>query len=98
MDASGNLIFRGRGTLKYELLLLLVSMIWGSAFVAQQIGMQHTTSANSGFITGFYILFAPALIGCALILAGVLMVRLVPMMIRKRPRIVNSSLPAPSAL
>jgi hypothetical protein len=30
---------RGRGAFKYELLLLLVSMIWGSAFVAQQIGM-----------------------------------------------------------
>ena len=28
------------GTFKYELLLLLVSMIWGSAFVAQQIGME----------------------------------------------------------
>ena len=26
--------------LKYELLLLLMSMIWGSAFVAQQIGME----------------------------------------------------------
>jgi drug/metabolite transporter (DMT)-like permease len=31
---------RGQGTFKYELLLLLVSMIWGSAFVAQQIGME----------------------------------------------------------
>jgi drug/metabolite transporter (DMT)-like permease len=31
---------RGQGVLKYELLLLLVSMIWGSAFVAQQIGME----------------------------------------------------------
>lgn len=108
---------------KYELLLLLVSIIWGSAFVAQQIGMQkglgpmtfnalrfalgclslmpviiwrrkflvqtaeesrlpvkwsllaglflfgaagfqqvglqYTSSANSGFITAFYILFVP---------------------------------------
>ncbi len=26
--------------LKYELLLLIVSLIWGSAFAAQQIGMQ----------------------------------------------------------
>jgi drug/metabolite transporter (DMT)-like permease len=114
---------RGKGALKYELLLLLVSMIWGSAFVAQQIGMekglgpmtfnglrftlgcfalipvllwrkknlvlsdtkarlpykaclsaglflfvgsalqqiglQYTSTANSGFITGFYILFVP---------------------------------------
>ena len=110
----------GMGVFKYELLLLLMSMIWGSAFVAQQIGMekglgpmtfnglrfalgcvsliplilwrkkklplpdweakvpykaclgaglflfaaaalqqiglQYTSSANSGFITGFYIL------------------------------------------
>jgi drug/metabolite transporter (DMT)-like permease len=109
--------------LKYELLLLLMSMIWGSAFVAQQIGMekglgpmsfnalrfalgclvlvpvmlwrkrylpvvgqktslpvrgsllaglflfagasfqqiglQYTSSANAGFITGLYILFVP---------------------------------------
>ena len=116
----------GKGILKYELLLLLTSMIWGSAFVAQQIGMekglgpmtfnglrfalgalflipvmiwrkkdseasvsryklpvkssflagfflfagaalqqiglQYTTSAHSGFITGFYILFV-ALLG-----------------------------------
>ncbi len=116
---------RGKGAFKYELLLLLVSVIWGSAFVAQQIGMekglgpmtfnglrfalgclslipviiwrkknlkvsdreaelpykaclgaglflfaaaafqqiglQYTSSANSGFITGFYILFVPVL-------------------------------------
>lgn len=114
---------RGKTALKYELLLLLMSMIWGSTFVAQQIGMekglgpmtfnglrfalgclslipvilwrkktiapvdaalpfpykgslfaglflfaaasfqqiglQYTSSANSGFITGFYILFVP---------------------------------------
>lgn len=30
-----------KSNLKYELLLLLVSVIWGSAFVAQQIGMQR---------------------------------------------------------
>lgn len=30
----------GMGVFKYELLLLLLSMIWGSAFVAQQIGME----------------------------------------------------------
>lgn len=116
---------RARRAVKYELLLLLVSMIWGSAFVAQQIGMQrglgpmtfnalrfalgcislvpivlwrkknrapddgvqklptlssvgagvflfaaagfqqiglqYTSSAHSGFITGFYILFVPIL-------------------------------------
>jgi drug/metabolite transporter (DMT)-like permease len=114
---------RKSGALKYELLLLIVSVIWGSAFAAQQIGMQrglgpmtfngwrfalgslalvpvifwrkkitgrarvagklpymgsvaagiflfaaagfqqiglqYTSSANSGFITGFYILFVP---------------------------------------
>jgi drug/metabolite transporter (DMT)-like permease len=113
----------GRGAYKYEILLLLMSMIWGSTFVAQQIGMQkglgpmtfnalrfalggislvpliawrkkssvpaadeavlpvkwsviaglflfaaagfqqvgllYTSSANSGFITAFYILFVP---------------------------------------
>ena len=118
----------GVGIFKYELLLLLMSMIWGSAFVAQQIGMeqglgpmtfnglrfglgclsliplilwrkknlpapdrkaklpykaclgaglllfaaaalqqiglQYTSSANSGFITGFYILFVPVLGMC----------------------------------
>jgi len=111
------------GALKYELLLLVISIIWGSTFVAQQIGMQkglgpmtfnglrfalgclvlvpvvvwrrmttgrvraegkmpwmgsaaagvflfaaasfqqiglqYTSSANSGFITGLYILFVP---------------------------------------
>jgi drug/metabolite transporter (DMT)-like permease len=116
---------RGMGVFKYELLLLLMAMIWGSAFVAQQsgmekglgpmtfnglrfglgcisliplmlwrkktlpasdqesklpykacfgaglflfaaaalqqIGLQSTSSANSGFITGFYILFVPVL-------------------------------------
>ncbi len=116
---------QGKGALKYELLLLLMSMIWGSAFVAQQIGMekglgpmtfnglrfalgglvlvpviawrrknlapaygvgnlpckgslvagvflfaaaalqqiglQYTSSAHSGFITAFYILFVPVL-------------------------------------
>jgi len=116
---------RRRRAIKYELLLLLVSMIWGSTFVAQQIGMekglgpmtfnglrfalgcislipvilwrkqnltpaegetklpllssvgaglflfaaaafqqiglQYTSSAHSGFITGFYILFVPIL-------------------------------------
>ncbi|MCE9519254.1 MAG: DMT family transporter [Verrucomicrobia bacterium] len=114
-----------KGAFKYELLLLLMSMIWGSAFVAQQIGMekglgpmtfnglrfalgsiclfpviiwrkknltsaagetklpyrgsvgagvflfsaaalqqiglQFTSSAHSGFITAFYILFVPLL-------------------------------------
>jgi drug/metabolite transporter (DMT)-like permease len=114
-----------KGVFKYELLLLLMSMIWGSTFVAQQIGMekglgpmtfnglrfalgclslipvilwrkttiapvegaatfpyigsmfaglflfaaasfqqiglQYTSSANSGFITAFYILFVPLL-------------------------------------
>ena len=30
----------GMGAFKYELLLLLVFMIWGSAFVAQQISME----------------------------------------------------------
>ena len=112
-----------KGNLKYELLLLLMSVIWGSTFVAQQIGMtkglgpmsfnglrftlgclvllpvimwrkkhiavedeteklpylgsiaaglflfaaasfqqiglQYTSSANAGFITGFYIVFVP---------------------------------------
>lgn len=116
---------RGKGVLKYELLLLFIAMIWGSAFVAQQIGMekglgpmtfnglrfalgalflipvilwrrkkrlpenrgvkipymgslgaglflfgaaalqqiglQYTTSAHSGFITAFYILMVPVL-------------------------------------
>ena len=28
------------GAIKYELLLLLVSMIWSSAFVAKKIGME----------------------------------------------------------
>ncbi len=115
----------GMGVFKYELLLLLMSLIWGFAFVAQQIGMekglgpmtfngvrfalgcvsliplmvwrrkhlpasdhvaklpykaclgaglflfaaaalqqiglQYTSSANSGFITAFYILFVPVL-------------------------------------
>lgn len=115
----------GIGAFKYELLLLLVSIIWGSTFVAQQIGMkkglgpmtfnalrfalgslslipvifwrkknlstpdaetkfpyagsicagvflfgaaafqqiglQYTSAANSGFITSFYILFVPLL-------------------------------------
>jgi drug/metabolite transporter (DMT)-like permease len=32
---------RGKEVLKYELLLLLLSMIWGSAFVAQQMGMEE---------------------------------------------------------
>ena len=114
---------RKRGALKYELLLLMISIIWGSTFVAQQIGMakglgpmtfnglrftlgclvlipvivwrrkttgharaeeklprvgsaaagvflfaavgfqqvglQYISSANSGFITGLYILFVP---------------------------------------
>jgi drug/metabolite transporter (DMT)-like permease len=114
---------RKSGTLRYELLLLMVSAIWGFAFAAQQIGMAkglgpmtfnalrftlgclvlvpvivwrkrtrrgardagripfvscaaaglilfaaagfqqvgllYTSSANSGFITGFYILFVP---------------------------------------
>ena len=31
----------GSNVFKYELLLLLMSMIWGSAFVAQQIGMEQ---------------------------------------------------------
>ncbi len=115
----------GLKALKYELLLLLMSMVWGSAFAVQQIamekglrpmiftglrfalgglvliplivwrrkhivapdqqarlpiraslgagvflfaaaalqqiGLQYTSSANSGFITGFYILFVPLL-------------------------------------
>jgi len=113
-----------KGNLKYELLLMLMSMIWGSTFVAQQIGMQKglgpmtfnalrftlgclsllpvirwrarhvpeaadahlpvkgsmmaglflfaaasfqqiglqfTSSANAGFITGLYIVFVPLL-------------------------------------
>jgi hypothetical protein len=50
---------RGKGVLTYELLLLLVSMIWGSALVAQQIGLRHTSTVHSGFITGFYILLVP---------------------------------------
>ena len=40
MNAKGESNSRGQGALKYELLLLLVSLIWGSAFVAQQIGME----------------------------------------------------------
>ena len=40
MNTAGESNCRGQGALKYELLLLLVSLIWGSAFVAQQIGMQ----------------------------------------------------------
>ncbi len=123
MNTTSESTSRGRGAFKYELLLLLVSMIWGSAFVAQQIGMekglgpmtfnglrfalgclslipvilwrkrnlatpkkearlpflgslgaglflfaaaafqqiglQYTSSAHSGFITGFYIFFVP---------------------------------------
>ena len=125
MNTTSESKSRSRGGLKYELLLLLMSMIWGSAFVAQQIGMekglgpmtfnglrfalgclalipvilwrkknlasadgeaklpymaslgaglflfaaaalqqiglQYTSSAHSGFITGFYLLFVPVL-------------------------------------
>lgn len=114
-----------KSSLKYELLLLVMSLLWGSTFVAQQIGMdkglgpltfnglrftlgclslipvilwrrrhlvvasenvklpvvgsmvaglfmfaaasvqqiglQYTSSANAGFITGFYIVFVPLL-------------------------------------
>jgi drug/metabolite transporter (DMT)-like permease len=123
--ATTELKLRKSGVLKYELLLLMVSIIWGTTFVAQQIGMekglgpmtfnglrfalgclalipvitwrtkttgrarvagdlpyvgsvaagvflfaaasfqqiglQYTSSANSGFITGFYILFVPVI-------------------------------------
>jgi drug/metabolite transporter (DMT)-like permease len=125
MNTASETNSRDRQAFKYELLLLLVSVIWGSAFVAQQIGMekglgpmtfnglrfalgclslipviiwrkknltvsvseaelpykaclgaglflfagsalqqiglQYTSTANSGFITGFYILFVPVL-------------------------------------
>ena len=125
MSTAGGSKPGGAGVFKYELLLLLMSMIWGSAFAAQQIamqkglgpmtfnglrfalgglslvpvilwrkkypapaagvvltpwkaclgaglflfaaaalqqiGLQSTSSANSGFITGFYILFVPVL-------------------------------------
>ncbi len=173
MSTTSDSKLGGRGVFKYELLLLLVSMIWGSAFVAQQIGMekglgpmtfnglrfglgcvsliplilwrkkhlpasnretklpskaclgaglflfaaaalqqiglQSTSSANSGFITGFDIMslegvFAAvagylvlhqtltvrSLIGCLLILLGVLIVQLVPLMRTKKPRLHNS--------
>ena len=40
MNAAGASHSRGQRALKYELLLLLVSLIWGSAFVAQQFGME----------------------------------------------------------
>jgi len=40
MTAAGESNCRAEGVFKYELLLLLASMIWGSTFVAQQIGMQ----------------------------------------------------------
>ena len=169
---------RRSGVLKYELLLLMASIIWGSTIVAQQIGMakglgpmtfnglrfalgcfvlvpviiwrrntagrarakgklpwtgsaaagvllfgaagfqqvglQYTSSANSGFITGSYILFVPligtffghkarrslwgaimvclvgvclilnqtlsgpAMVGCGLILCGVLIAQMAP--------------------
>jgi len=38
---------RGKGVLKYELLLLLMSVLWGSAFVAQQIGMANGLGART---------------------------------------------------
>jgi drug/metabolite transporter (DMT)-like permease len=89
---------RGQGVLKYELLLLLVSMIWGSAFVAQQIGMKKglgpmtfiglrfmsleaVFAALAGYLVLNQILTGRAIIGCFLILAGVLMVQLVPLML-----------------
>ena len=40
MNTTGESNSRGQGALKYELLLLLVSLIWGSAFVAQLIRME----------------------------------------------------------
>jgi len=40
MNTTSESNSRGQGAFKYELLLLLVSLIWGSAFVAQQIGME----------------------------------------------------------
>jgi len=40
VNTTGESNSPGQGAFKYELLLLLVSLIWGSAFVAQQIGME----------------------------------------------------------
>jgi drug/metabolite transporter (DMT)-like permease len=84
----------------------------GIAFTLQVVCQKHCPPAPAAIIMSLEAVFAAlagylvlhqtltgrALIGCALILAGVLMVQLVPMMIRKRRRNVNSSLAAPSAL
>jgi drug/metabolite transporter (DMT)-like permease len=40
---------------------LIAGLFLFGAASFQQIGLQYTTSANSGFITGFYILFVPLL-------------------------------------
>jgi drug/metabolite transporter (DMT)-like permease len=84
----------------------------GIAFTLQVVCQKHCPPAPAAIIMSLEAVFAAlagylilhqtltgrALIGCVLILAGVLMVQLVPMMIRKRRRNVNSSLAAPSAL
>ncbi len=51
-------------TLSADLLLLLVALIWGFGFVAQRVGIQHTTAGKAGFITGLYVVLVP-MIGLA---------------------------------
>ena len=72
MNTTGESNSRGQEAFKYELLLLLVSLIWGSAF-----------AAIAGYLVLNQTLNGRAFIGCFWILLGVLTVQLVPMMGRK---------------
>ena len=51
-------------SLKYDSLLLLASLIWGTAFVAQRIGMEH--------ITPFYFNGIRFLLGALLMVLGMI--------------------------
>ena len=57
---------RGREIASEPTKLPIAGSVWAGLFLfaaasLQQIGLQYTSSANAGFITGFYILFVPVL-------------------------------------
>ncbi len=58
------LLFRRKAiprTRKEWSISLMMGLLLGSGYVFQTIGLQYTTSAKAGFITGLYIVFVPVI-------------------------------------
>lgn len=56
---GGYLIIKNKDLFKNFRYGIILGLILGTLYIAQTIGLKHTSASNSGFITGLFVMFIP---------------------------------------